>query len=86
MQMTCPGCHKRFNLPETAAGKNVRCRNCRYVISVPGPNEIKVSPPGHRAGHDAAPGPPSRRTFWAVVIGLGLVVAGGIALVVAYAL
>jgi hypothetical protein len=59
MQLTCPGCNKKLNLPETAVGKNVRCRNCRYVLTVPAPREIKVPPAGPRAG-SAAHGPPPR--------------------------
>jgi DNA-directed RNA polymerase subunit RPC12/RpoP len=35
MGLTCPGCGKKLNVPESAAGKNVRCPGCKTVVAVP---------------------------------------------------
>src|SRR5262245_8285228 len=35
MLVTCPECHKRLNVPESAQGKKVRCPGCKNVVAVP---------------------------------------------------
>jgi predicted Zn finger-like uncharacterized protein len=39
MAVTCPECHKRLNVPQSALGKKVRCPACKKVVvlSEPGP-------------------------------------------------
>jgi predicted Zn finger-like uncharacterized protein len=32
---TCPQCGKKYKVPENAAGKKVRCKNCQHVSRVP---------------------------------------------------
>lgn len=35
IDVTCPGCGRKYKVPEAAAGKSVRCRACQKVIPVP---------------------------------------------------
>jgi hypothetical protein len=37
IRITCPSCHKVYNLGETAPGKTLRCRECQSAIPVPAP-------------------------------------------------
>jgi predicted Zn finger-like uncharacterized protein len=32
---TCPQCGKKYKIPENAAGKKVRCKNCQHVSRIP---------------------------------------------------
>lgn len=41
--ITCPGCKKQLKAPARAAGKKIRCKNCKEVIAVPAP---KAAPTG----------------------------------------
>lgn len=41
--IACPECAKKLNVPETAAGKRVRCPGCQAVFSVP--TEDTATPP-----------------------------------------
>ncbi|HEY8504843.1 MAG TPA: hypothetical protein VIL46_09695, partial [Gemmataceae bacterium] len=80
IQVACPGCNTRANLPDTLAGKTVRCNRCSQVFRVPG-----VAPPG--AARPPARGPaapegqpargygPPRAAFWLGAL-VGLAVAG----------
>jgi DNA-directed RNA polymerase subunit RPC12/RpoP len=59
MGLTCPGCGKKLNVPESAAGKKVRCPGCKTVVAVPNRPVAAApstrSPPGgaDTAGSDA---------------------------------
>jgi DNA-directed RNA polymerase subunit RPC12/RpoP len=35
MQITCPECRKKLNVPDTAAGKRVRCPACKHLVPIP---------------------------------------------------
>src|SRR5438477_246086 len=35
MLLTCPGCAKKLNVPESAAGKKVRCPGCKSLVALP---------------------------------------------------
>jgi DNA-directed RNA polymerase subunit RPC12/RpoP len=35
MQITCTECRKKLNVPDTAAGKRVRCPACKHLMPVP---------------------------------------------------
>jgi predicted Zn finger-like uncharacterized protein len=67
----CPHCQKRLRVPETAAGKKVRCPSCQgvfvasdssAVLAVPAPQSAPASAPRPPAGTSSpparAPGPP----------------------------
>lgn len=46
----CPGCRKRLRAPASAAGKKLRCPNCKTVVTAPPPPaeeifEAEVAPP-----------------------------------------
>ncbi|HZZ80210.1 MAG TPA: zinc-ribbon domain-containing protein [Gemmataceae bacterium] len=41
----CPGCQASFRLPETLAGKKVRCQKCSHVFEVPALTEAPVPGP-----------------------------------------
>ena len=46
IRVTCPGCHKRFNVSEKFAGKSGPCPNCKTVIRVPTKDEeVKLHGP-----------------------------------------
>jgi len=38
IEIKCSSCEKRLRVPDNAAGKRVRCPQCKSVISVPGPD------------------------------------------------
>lgn len=40
--ITCDACKKQLKVPATAAGKKVRCKNCKAVIPVPEPKVHKA--------------------------------------------
>ncbi|MFH1920588.1 MAG: hypothetical protein ABIP48_11965 [Planctomycetota bacterium] len=61
IRVTCPGCHKRFNVSDQFAGKSGPCPQCKTVIRVPtkeeevklhGPEELAA---GGRGGIAAEP-------------------------------
>jgi ubiquitin-protein ligase len=37
IDFSCPGCGERFNVPDNAAGRNVRCKSCQCEMVVPVP-------------------------------------------------
>ena len=46
MELQCPQCEKRLRVPDTAAGKSVRCPACQEVISLSGMGqEVPMSGP-----------------------------------------
>jgi hypothetical protein len=42
IQVTCPGCHKRFQVSDKFAGKQGPCPNCKTVLTVPKKGEEAV--------------------------------------------
>ena len=52
IRVTCPGCHKRFQVGDQHAGKSGPCPNCKTVIRVPTKDEeVKIKgPEGFGAG------------------------------------
>ena len=50
IQVTCPGCLKRFSVSEKFAGKEGPCPQCKTVITIPKPGEEVVI---HEAQHEA---------------------------------
>jgi hypothetical protein len=63
--VTCAGCGKKLNVPDTAAGKKGRCPGCRAVFDVPAVAAATKNPaePGSAAGEPAAaPARSSRRS------------------------
>ncbi|MBL8817060.1 MAG: hypothetical protein JNL58_13615 [Planctomyces sp.] len=42
--MSCEGCNSRLAVPETAAGKKLRCPKCQTVIDVPAPTAQAPKP------------------------------------------
>src|SRR6516225_428189 len=51
--IACPKCQTRMQVPDNAAGKQVRCPTCKDVFTIPAP---ALQPVG--AGAAAAPAPP----------------------------
>jgi len=46
IRVTCPGCHKRFQVSDQFAGKSGPCPNCKTVIRVPTKDEeVKIHEP-----------------------------------------
>lgn len=35
IEVKCPGCEKRYRVPENLAGKRIRCKECQKAIAVP---------------------------------------------------
>lgn len=51
IQITCPGCHKRFSVSEKFAGKQGPCPQCKEVITIPKPEDaVVIHAPVHEAG------------------------------------
>ena len=50
--ITCPGCQAAFEVPETLAGKTIRCTSCKTQLSVPSADSKK--PFGWATGPSAA--------------------------------
>jgi len=52
IRVTCPGCHKRFQVSDQHAGKSGPCPNCKTIIRVPTKDEeVKIKgPEGFGAG------------------------------------
>ncbi len=51
IQVTCPGCHTRFNVAEQHAGKQGACPKCREKITIPEPGEeVIIHAPEHSEG------------------------------------
>jgi predicted Zn finger-like uncharacterized protein len=62
MLFSCPACQRQLNIPDSAAGQQVRCPLCQAVFAVPSAAPVSVAPQGRdrtsasRRGEDAAPG------------------------------
>jgi len=59
MQVTCPQCSKKLKVPDTAAGKKVRCPGCQTSIPVPGEAVAVAPPPIPRSSRPAPPDLPA---------------------------
>src|SRR5262245_4844145 len=42
VDVTCGGCSRKMRVPDTAAGKRIKCPKCQAVIAVPGAGEPAV--------------------------------------------
>ena len=58
--ITCPGCQAGFEVPETLAGKTIRCTSCKTQLSVPAAEAKK--PFGYAAKPAAASMPHNDNT------------------------
>lgn len=65
IQVTCPGCLKRFSVSEKFAGKQGPCPQCKTVITIPKPeDQVVVHEPVHsEAGAVSASGRHTLKTF-----------------------
>lgn len=82
MQVSCPKCSSRFNLPDKLArpGARLRCAVCKNVFQLPGAPraEPEIAPKESGPLPSMQARPKSRRALWIVIFAL-LVVAGGAA-------
>lgn len=86
MEITCPQCDSKFNLPDNLAkpGAKLRCSQCNNVFQIPGkvapaadPSAGKAEPPVRSQPlPDMEPRPKSRSKIW-VVLGLAFALAAG---------
>ncbi len=55
MQVLCPTCKQKLNVPDSALGKKIRCPKCQAVVPVPAAPEpaIKTTPPPSPKPSDA---------------------------------
>jgi len=87
IQVTCPGCLKRFSVSEKFAGQQSPCPKCKALITIPKPEEEVVihAPAQSEAGAVSAGGIPPLKTsrkkdakfrpiVFAVVLGVVLVI------------
>lgn len=58
IQVTCPGCLKRFQVSEKFAGKQGPCPHCKHVITIPSASEQVVIHAPETAGPKSATGQP----------------------------
>lgn len=59
MQTQCPTCAKLLNVPESAAGKRIKCPGCGAVFELAAPSSVTAVP----AAAAAAPGPADERDY-----------------------
>ena len=45
ISLSCPCCQKPYNVPDTLAGKQVRCQKCSHVFTVTAPQPAPLQPP-----------------------------------------
>ena len=58
--ITCPGCQAGFEVPETLAGKTIRCTSCKTQLSVPAAGANKPFGWAGAAAKPAAKAAPAR--------------------------
>ena len=46
ISLSCPSCNKPYNVPDTLAGKQVRCQQCSHVFTVAAPQPAALQPVG----------------------------------------
>ena len=66
--IACTGCDKKLKVPDTAAGKKVRCPACKAVVAVPEAEEL-VEPddfvkPDEESAVAEAPLPKKKKAAW----------------------
>jgi predicted Zn finger-like uncharacterized protein len=44
ISLACPSCQKPYNVPDTLAGKQVRCQKCSHVFTVTAPQLAPLQP------------------------------------------
>jgi len=44
ISLACPACNKSYNVPDTLAGKQVRCQQCSHVFTVAAPQPAALQP------------------------------------------
>lgn len=80
MEISCPNCSSRFNLPDSVAkpGAKLRCTVCKNVFQLPGKAPSPSTPPD---SGDLLPEIPKRRksrvVLWLVVVFILLALSGG---------
>ena len=57
LDISCPNCRKKMKVPDTAAGKKIRCKECEHVFAVPAPARATPAKPKPKPAK-AAPPPP----------------------------
>jgi hypothetical protein len=60
LTLACPTCGKRFQVPDSAAGKQGRCPGCKHLLQIPGtpaPPEGPEVPETPEAGSSGTPAP-----------------------------
>ena len=90
IQVTCPGCHTRFNVGDQHAGKSGACPKCKGPIQIPeAGDEVIIHAPEHEAGAVDSKGrsvlKPIRRKEAKFSVNISLVVAGLVVLGLAIA-
>ena len=59
MLITCDGCNSKIRVPDSAAGKRVKCPKCATLIKVPQPEPTSESANPESAGVSSTPLPPA---------------------------
>lgn len=44
LEVACPNCEKRLRVPDSAAGKKIRCKHCQHVFAIPAAAAKPVAP------------------------------------------
>lgn len=44
ISLSCPSCQKAYSVPDSLAGKQVRCKDCSHVFAVAAPQSAQVAP------------------------------------------
>lgn len=76
MEVSCPNCSSRFNLPDKLAkpGAKLRCAVCKNVFQLPG--EQKAAPPEPAEKLPDLAKPKNRKFLWIALIAIFLILAG----------
>src|SRR4051794_8935391 len=53
ISIECTHCHKRYNAPDSMAGKKVKCKHCGKVFAIPA-GATSADPGASAMGEDAA--------------------------------
>lgn len=81
MEITCPSCSSKFNLPDNLAkpGAKLRCTVCKNVFQIPGSKqEPPAAPPPTPSPLPDMAVPPKKRTkLWLIIAILFAAIAGG---------
>jgi ubiquitin-protein ligase/DNA-directed RNA polymerase subunit RPC12/RpoP len=55
IRFSCPGCGRKFNVPDSYSGRKAECKTCSQRILVPEPIPVSTTPEPPRARMPAAP-------------------------------